>query len=281
MRRIAMIAAALAMSLLAGIAQTSAQSIDRYTEFMQKSGLWNQLATIEPAVQQDIAKAQFRFGALDSKKISMFRKAASEAYAVDRLRDVIHMRLAATLTSDDLTLALAWLDSPLGARITRLEEAAAASNAAATLREEAVAQAFASLAADRRALVARLSAATDTPAATANMIVNTMLGIAHGVAACTANDAPATELDRRAPLMRAQLKGALEPTILALFAPTYVSLSDSELEQYVVYLESDPARTLTTQVLGVFDASMFEAAKDLGRRIGEEQANEAAKASST
>src|SRR5437762_599648 len=57
--------------------------------FMRKSGLWQQLAEIEPGVQQGIAQSDAELRQLNDEQLERLREAGRTAYGADRLRSVM------------------------------------------------------------------------------------------------------------------------------------------------------------------------------------------------
>src|SRR5207244_13368733 len=54
-------------------------------DFLHKSGLWAQLAQIEPGVQLGITQSDGQFRQLNDEQLGRLRDAASGAYEADRL----------------------------------------------------------------------------------------------------------------------------------------------------------------------------------------------------
>jgi hypothetical protein len=93
-------------------------------ELMLKSGLWMQLAQVEPNMQLGISQAHAKSGQLAEDDLEHLSKAIAVTYAADSLRAAVRAQLLVTLSSQDAATVLRWLSSDLGKRITALEEAA-------------------------------------------------------------------------------------------------------------------------------------------------------------
>jgi len=279
------ITAALAIAASAWIVAlpSDAAAADIHADFMQKSGLSKQVDVFEAALVREIGNGEQRFGRLDPQKRAVLQRAAAQSYAADRLREALLVRLTESLPADDAARAIAWLDTPLGARITRLEESASAAMAQMTQADDLVEKAYASLAPERKALLERMMKAVDASAAVTNMAVNQFLGVTRGVASLAGRSQADidAELKSRMPLLRAQLKGVLEPSLVAFASITYAALSDDEVEQYVSYLESDAGRRVTKLVNAALDHVLNAAAVDFGQRIARDIASEDAKLNRT
>jgi hypothetical protein len=282
MFRAIIVALALAAGALAAALPADAAA-DVYADYLQKSGLSRQTDLFEAVITREIANGEQRFGRLDPQKRELLRRAASQSYAADRLRDALRSRLSQTLSVDDATRALGWLDSALGARITRLEESASTAMAQMTQADDVVARAFSSLSPERKALLERMMVAVDASATVTNIAVNQVIGVARGFAALSGKSQADidSEIGSRMSLLRAQIRGAMEPSLVAFAAVTYAALSDEEIRQYVSFLESETGRRVSTVVNAALDNVLTAAAVDFGGRIARDVASEAAKLNRT
>jgi len=273
----------LAASALTVGRPTHAAAFDLYADFLQKSGLSKQADLFEAVIDREIATGEERFGRLDAQQRAMLRRAAAQSYAADKLRDALRARLSESLSTDDATRALAWLDSPLGTRIVRLEESASAAMAQTSQADDMAAKAFASLSSERKALLERMMQAADASATVTNITVNQVLGVARGFAALAGKSQADinAEMSERLPLIRAQIKGAIEPALVAFAAITYAALTDDEIRQYLSFIESETGRRVTAAVNAALDAALTAAAIDFGQRIARDAASEAAKLNRT
>ena len=93
-----------------------------FDELMHKSGLWIQLAQVEPMMQAGVSQAHAKSGQLSEQDLERLRKAIATTYAPDDLRMAARNQLPVTLAQQDAATVLRWLSSDLGRRITALEE---------------------------------------------------------------------------------------------------------------------------------------------------------------
>src|ERR1043165_4631559 len=110
---------ALCQTAVAGVSDAQADS------FMRASGLWQQLAEIEPGVQQGITQSDTELRQLTDEQLDKLRNAARAAYGAERLRKAMRIELVASLPGAETEQALQFLATDLGKRVTALEEAAA------------------------------------------------------------------------------------------------------------------------------------------------------------
>ena len=248
-------------------ATTSEALVD---DFLHKSGLWAQLAQIEPGVQQGIAQSDGQMRQLNDEQLGHLRDAASYAYGADRLRKAMRADLAATLPTSDAEQALQFLATDLGRRVTALEEAAA--SPADSDRIEAIAsEAAAALTPARRQLIQRMVKATGIVDVAASIVINQQLGVMRGFAFYSgrADSSTTDDAKTRMDSYREQMIGALAPRLTAHAAVIYGPLSEEELVRYVAFLESPVGLTISRVTSAALDRVLAAAAFDLGRRIGD------------
>src|SRR6059058_6155834 len=70
-------------------------------DFLRNSGLWSQLAQIEPGVQLGIAQSDGQMRQLNDEQLGHLRDAASAAYGADRLRKSMRAELVSALSASD------------------------------------------------------------------------------------------------------------------------------------------------------------------------------------
>jgi hypothetical protein len=248
-------------------ATTSEALVD---DFLRKSGLWTQLAQIEPGVQLGIAQSDGQMRQLNDEQLRQLRAAASYAYGADRLRKAMRADLVATLPTSDAEQALQFLATDLGKRVTALEEAAA-SPADSDHIEAIAAEAAATLTPSRRELIQRMVKATGIVDVAANIVINQQLGVMRGFAFYSGRpDSPTTDdVKTRMDSYREQMIGALAPRLTAHAAVIYGPLSEEELVRYVAFLESPAGLTISRVTSAALDRVLAAAAFELGRRIGD------------
>jgi hypothetical protein len=241
-----------------------------FDELMRKSGLWIQLAQIEPMMQAGVSQAQARTTALTEEDLAHLQEAIASAYAAHALRTTVRDQLVATLPAQDAAAVLHWLSSDLGQQITALE-AAASSPDAAIKRSDAGTRLLASLPPSRREKLERLAKATFSADAAAAIIVDTMIGVSRGLAfGRTGVPAESVEdLKSKFQSQKDQFVKVLEPRIVADFASIYQPLSDQELDQYVAFCESPAGHEFALASLDALDKALTEAATRLGQRLAD------------
>ena len=261
--------AAACLSLLESQALAAATSEALVDEYLHKSGLWAQLAQIEPGVQLGITQSDGQFRQLNDEQLGRLRDAASGAYGADRLRKAMRAELVAGLPTSDAEQALQFLVTDLGKRVTALEEAAA-SPADSSHIEAIAAEAAATITPSRRELIQRMVKATRLVELAASIVINQQLGVMHGYAFYAGSDSSTTD-DVKAQMdsYRDQMIGALGPRLTAHAAVIYGPLSEQELIRYVAFLESAAGQRISSVTSAALEKVLAAAAFELGRRIGD------------
>jgi hypothetical protein len=234
-----------AASLVAwGATPTPKSDID---ELMVKSGLWVQVAQFRTAVEQgidagaanDVAQGKPGLGDADMGKL---KAGVKKAFDADRMRSETRDALATLMTPEDTRQVLLWLNSDLGARITRLEEThgSATDHVAAAKQQELIKQHAKTLAADRLALLGRLARATHAGEFAADILINSTTATMLAMAAVTplSDKGQINELRKRMEEQRGNLIVAYDAEAANQFGYAYRSLSDSELEKYLAFAQS-------------------------------------------
>lgn len=242
-------------------------------EIMRKSGLWFQLSQVEPTMQMGISQAQEKMGRLSGEKFERLQKAITATYGADVLRTTVKEKLAATLTSEDVAGILRWLSSDLGKRIMALEEKGSTPDMALNAFE-AGPMVLDSLPASRRTRLERIASLTQAAEFAAEMIIDTSIGIAEGLAGGGSNGDRAIldEMKRQIRLQKGELVKKLGPRAVGSMAVIYQSLPDDDLDQYVALCASPLGQRYTAATVGAFSTALSEAAVRLGRQLSEPSA---------
>jgi hypothetical protein len=237
-------------------------------ELMLKSGLWTQLAQVEPNMQIGISQAHANSGQLTEGDMEHLSKAIATTYAADSLRKAVRDQLLVTLSSQDAATVLRWLATDLGKRITALEEAGS-SPGAALERQNAGPRVLASLSAPRKERVERLARVTLSAEGAAAIIIDSMAGIARGLAVSgpDATSDSVDDLKSKFESQRARYIEMLGPQIVADYAAMYQPLSDQELDQYVTFCESAAGQKYAAASLDAIDKALTQAAVRLGQQL--------------
>lgn len=248
-------------------AQIDAQAAEA---LMKKSGLWQQLAEIPAQMQASVQEiAATSEEKLSATQIARLQQAAAAAYAAERLQSTTRGLIAARLEQKHLPALDAWLDSGLGQKIRRLEEAAAADPRDTQAKLQDGVARLQGLDAARRALLTEFVAATRSAEALTNFSIDTLVAMRQGLSSVTADETGPSLQDLRAALQaqRPQMLETYAMVSTALSALHYASLPDEELAQYLVLLKSEAGRRYTDVGVQALTDALVDSALEFGRRL--------------
>jgi len=244
-------------------------------ELMHKSGLWVQVGQFQAQVRAGAADARAKEAAsakapvMGDAEYARVVAALDHAFAPERMRRIVEKGLAETLSIDDERQALVWLSSPLGARITQIEEAAGEDEPMMKAMNESQ-QYFESLPKGRADRFIRFAVSNKSGEAGASLMIDMATAIAYGVAVSIPNgdEGQVKVLRRKLESQRPQLVAALNQRSSYLLAYTYRALGDEEVDRYVAFVESPAGQRLNDAVIKVLDQAFEQASLEIGRNVG-------------
>lgn len=248
-------------------AQTSPEAAEA---LMRESGLWAHLASIGPHVRESFVVGMTRLDpSINADEVERLSGVIDQAFAPDRLRALARATFERGADPRHLPALQRWFTSPAGRTVTRLEEAAAATqgDTLSVLRQGG--RLFGEQPAARQALLEALVDATRSPESMVRMTLNTALAVYRGMASINPDSNGLTEDDVRAVFeaQRPQLQQAFMALALASFTLAYADLPTAEMALYLDFLKAEPGQHFTGLSFRALDAAMVDATQELGRRI--------------
>jgi hypothetical protein len=265
---------ALALSLaLLGLHAASLAQISKSTAegLMRKSGLWEQLGGIAPQMEAGLPGVLAQSGTqIPPDEQKRLAQAFASAYSPMHLRSAAIGVLSARLAPADVPKLEAWYDSEDGQAVTRIEEASTANTADVEARLQASAKVLANASSERQALLKRLTVVTHAAEASADIIINSAIGMQEGLARVQPSFASkSSQKEARALLekQRPQMIQSFESMMVALFAAMYEGADDALLGRYIDFLSSPQGRAYTELSLRAVDRAFVEAGQAFGRSL--------------
>ena len=238
---------------------------------MKKSGISKQVSYFPAHIQAGMKQAQAQQSKLTPTEMAKLNALMVSSFNVNTILADIKNHLGAKMTSAEIRTILTWLDSPLGKRITQLEEKASTPEAQV---QSAAQYPKLQKQTDRLNQMNRIDLATKATDGAVALMQN--LGVAMAVA-MTAN-APAgvavsvdeiqASMQQNAP----NIKAAMQPQVIASFLYTYRSLRTEELNKYIAFAESASGQKYHATAMDALSLAMNNAAKKLGAEIGHTRA---------
>ncbi|MGA9178554.1 MAG: hypothetical protein WBZ05_15030, partial [Desulfobacterales bacterium] len=162
-----------------------AQNQDKLIQSLYlKSGMDKQIKQLPLLIQAGIEKAfqeDDRINQLPRHTKSAISGSVREAFAVERLKKTIIKEMKESMTVKDLNKTLKWLDSPLGKKCTRLEEAASTPQTLSEVQKFAAQLQQTPPPANRLDILRRLDAAVKATETNVEITMNAQLAVAFAV----------------------------------------------------------------------------------------------------
>ena len=268
-------AARLLLSVLLFVAFAASAQERRVDELMRKSGLWEHMAQVlahtRAGAEQARAEARARGnkGDLTDAQYARLILGMNVAFAPDKLRAAVRAEMLKEMSAADEDEVLRWLSSPLGVRITKLEEERDDTEQYKRM-EAAIPEFLKTVPPSRMALCERLAQSIGSGESSASLMINITTAIAYGIALSMPGGNMDAIKDIRARLEsdRPQMVAAMQKHAIGIFAYTYQPLSDEELGRYVAFAESAVGRRYHAATIKAVDKAMLVGSIELGRQFG-------------
>ena len=209
-------------------------------------------------------------GVMPAEQLSVLRGAVRRAFAGDALRESVRSGLLARYDVRGAAGTLAWLRSPLGRRITQLEELGASQQMSSS-RPDARSLAAAPPAAARIALIRELQESSGVADVGVDLAMTAALALALGANAAqpdAAKRADEAAITAAIQAQRAPMAGQIEAVMQISSLFTYRELSDEELATYLEFVQSDAGRWYHDAVVAGLVSTLRRAASGIGGEVG-------------
>ena len=238
-------------------------------QLMRKSGLDVQLEQYPGMIQAGLVQAR-KDEQLQNFADDEFNELVGlvgTAYNAQQLKEGVQRWLSAHLSETDMKSALAWLGSPIGEKITRLEVDASIAEVFAASRSMAI-----QLASDpaRVALIKKLDHAMKGTESAMNAVQYTSMALLTAVYTEYSPELrpSAEEIEAVARKSIETIRQQFEPLTLHYFLYTYRPLSDAELAQYIAFCESAAGKKYIEVGHAALNDVMLQASRELGADVG-------------
>lgn len=245
------------------------QSPDQHiVTLLELSGIQNQLDQFPVQVNGAVIQAQQQQSKLSTEQLAHLSTVMSESFDPAVMGNDVKSYLQRNMTLADLTGALQWLESPLGRKITALEDAASRPEAMAEMQREAISLQEKS---EKVALVSRLEVAVGAIDAVVAMAENVRVAVIISMMASAPGD-QRLDIDQIKAMVEQQrpaLRDAYGSAISLSMLYAYRSLSAAELNQYINFAESDIGRKYHSSAIAAMNYAVTKGGEKMGRKLGE------------
>ncbi len=260
----------LALLPILGSAQNQHEALVQ--ELYVKSGLAKQLQQVPLLIQASLDQPLDDFGQkLPESLISTMKALVPWAFALENLKKPVLQELREKLITPDIKEVLKWLDSPLGKKITQMEEAAATLEAQTAIDQYAMRMKSSPPTAARLKVIAQLDAASKATESAVELAVNTQIAVSLAINATLPREqqmSPA-EIKRQLAKDRPDLEAAAKMQTVAALFYTYRTLTESEIQKYIEFLRSPAGSKFTSVSTVAIDKAFYECNIKWGKAIGE------------
>jgi hypothetical protein len=223
-------------------------------------------ASLEQALEEDD-----RINQLPRHTKSALSGSVQEAFAPERLKKTIIKEVKESMTVKDLDKVFRWLDSPLGEKCTRLEEAASTPETLSEIRKFAARLQQSPPAANRLDILKRLDAAVKATETNVEITMNTQLAVAFAVVKSLPIEQQgslediAAQLEKNRPHIEAVMRS--QTLLFALYA--YQDLTNAELEKYIQFATSPAGTKYHGATISGFKKALLDGSLKWGESIAD------------
>lgn len=257
------LAAVLTFSLI--IPAFAAERSASIKELMDKSGMTNQLGSM---VESALSSFEQIRTAVPEEARDQIKKSYAKAYNIGRLTQAIAKSLEENLTDADIKGTLEWLNSPLGRKITQLEEKASTAQGTQDIVE--FMKHPSEISDDRQNLIQRLDSVIHGTEMAVEMYMNSMVTMTTAMHSVIndPNKLPLDQMIKGAESARPEIEAQMEQSVFGSSLYMYQSLTDEELEKYIKFYESEVGTRYSTYSIKALIDSFSDSNKELGADIG-------------
>lgn len=265
---------AILLCLLPAVASAQNQHDALVQEVYIKSGMAKELEQLPLVIKAAVDQAAREDDSLKNlpKNISTIMSAlAQEAFAGEKLKEVVLPALREKLTVQDLEKILEWLDSPLGKICTQLEVAAATPEAVIAMEQ------YGSQIKKTPPTAARLDNLRKLDLASKGTETNVEVAFAGQVAVFLAvnytlpveQQVPLNVIERELEKTRPQIEAEVRKETLISLLYAYRSLTDAQIKQYIKFLKSPVGSKYVAVCNEALKKALWEGNIRWGKAIGE------------
>lgn len=259
--------AALAVSASPAHAQ-SKESLDLADRLFERCGLAVQLQSLPEQFAQGVEQSR---GKLPDEVLASLADAGKIAYAAPALRAEIVPLFARNLAASDMKQVLAWLDGPVGRRLTLAEEAASGRMTQEAMQKYFEEEKSKPANPERERLMSDLAAAMNAAEIGASFIEAMSLGVAVGMDATQPVErriGVAGLRERlRAAMPAEKLRAEMRASLPGMYGFTYRGIGDADLAAYVKFNQSPVGRRYNKAVTDALTEALAHASVRVGALV--------------
>ncbi len=243
-------------------------------ELYLKSGMQKQVEQVPLIIRasfDQVAAGDDQIQKLPANLVSSMKRLAPEAFNPKSLKNIVLAELKAKLMDSEVKEVLKWLDSPIGIKITRLEEAASTPEAFNEMQQYVSQLQKAPPSPQRLEILRNLDSAVKGNENAVDIAINTQIAITLAIMATfpleqqRPLDDVAREMEKNRPAIEAEVRA--QGFISMLYA--YRSLTEEEIKRYTNFLTSPAGSKYQSVATAAFKKAFLEGSVKWGKAIGQ------------
>jgi Uncharacterized protein conserved in bacteria (DUF2059) len=261
----------LSVFLAAGVCAAADSAHDRLVgALMRASGLVRQIEQIPLLVQAGLAQEQEKSHALAPQAFDFVKDTANASFDEKAIKARVAAHVGSALSDEEMRKVLAWLESPLGRRITKMEEDASTPEAVAEVQSVGRVMADKYKGTSRVAKMSRLDRATMASERSLDLLLDIQVAMLTAMSGAAAGqDEPSYEEIRQAVNeTRGKIRGAVTQGVAVQFLYSYRSLTEAELDRYIRFAESSVGRRYHRVTYEAVHDAVLQSVRTMGKRLG-------------
>ncbi len=273
------------LAVLPVAAHAQDETNDLVQEIYVRSGMEKQMEQIPLLIQTGVDQAvaeDERIRNLPGDFPATMKALAREAFAPGLLRETMLAEMRAKLTIRELNEVIKWLDSPLGDKCSRLEEAATSPDAMVKMEQYAAGLQKSPPTAERLNALRQLDSATKATENGVEIAIETQIAVFLAMVSAFPKEQQiprekiAREIGKARPKIEASIR---EQTLLSLLY-TYQSLTKAEIHEYAAFAASPAGEKYHAVSIAAFKKALFIGSTNWGEALGKalQKYNERSKA---
>ena len=237
---------------------------------MHKSGLKKQIEQMPQLLQAELDRQQMEAKGLTQEDFNKISRLARSAFDAKTIHAAVQTYIKSNLPENDTRAVLEWLDSPLGKKITRLEEDASTAEAYTDMQAIGPKLLDENKDSARIHKIKRLDNATGATESTINSVLNIQLAMITAMSAAMEADQQPTFEDVQDLVNRnkSQIQAVMERMVQRQFLYTYRELTDNEIDRYTQFAETKSGNRYHYVTIKAMDEALVRAARQMGSQMG-------------
>lgn len=239
-------------------------------ELLDKSGITKQLEGFPELLQMGFNEATQGAEPEKQEELKLIQEKMARAYNMDKFNAALRKSIAENLNDADITEILKWLNSPLGQKITRIEENGSTVEAEQAKQDFMMSFDPQSVPQERLTVIENLESAIKATDLLMTIILSSQKAIMMAVMPYIPVEQRITakEIDMQVEMNRPILQSQYEDYIVGSMIFIYQELSDEELKSYAEFAQSPMGSKYHKVTSNAFSEAFTQAAAAFGDEIG-------------